>query len=104
MEKTSVINEKEICTKALKVYGEESQVVMVFEEMAELQKELCKILRSQSEFNATQNIEIRKNIAQEIADVEIMLKQMKILYEIEEAVEAAKEFKLERLSQRLEDI
>lgn len=104
MKKTSVLNETEICTKALKVYGEESQVVMVFEEMAELQKELCKILRSQSEFNATQNIKIRKKIAEEIADVEIMLRQMKILYEIEDAVEDAREFKLERLSQRLEDV
>ena len=43
---------------------------MMFEEMAELQKELCKNARGKDN---------RAEIAEEIADVHIMLDQMEIL-------------------------
>lgn len=86
------INEKEICKQALDVYGKEAQICMVFEEMAELQKELCKSLRGK---------ENRVEIAEEIADVEIMLEQMKILFNIDEEVEEMKECKIKRLAERL---
>src|SRR5690554_1470419 len=69
--------EKEIYKQALYKWGAEVQIAMVFEEMAELQKELCKDLRGKG---------IKSNIAEEIADVDIMLGQMKILYEVEELV------------------
>ena len=39
------MNEKEVYLAALSYFGIESQTTMVFEEMAELQKELCKALR-----------------------------------------------------------
>ncbi|AOY78414.1 hypothetical protein BJL90_15980 [Clostridium formicaceticum] len=67
---------------------------MVFEEMSELQKELCKALRGNK---------VTGNIAEEIADVEIMLEQMKLLFGIESLVRANKIYKLERLDERLED-
>ena len=86
------INKKEICKQALDVYGKEAQICMVFEEMAELQKELCKSLRGK---------ENRVEIAEEIADVEIMLEQMKILFNIDEEVEEMKECKIKRLAERL---
>lgn len=73
--------------------GAEAQICMVFEEMAELQKELCKSLRRK---------ENKSEIAEEIADVEIMLEQMKILFDIEEGVKKHKEFKTSRLKDRLE--
>lgn len=79
--------------KAMDTYGLENQTMMVFEEMAELQKELCKALRG---FINT------KNIAEEIADVEIMLEQMKQHYKIYEMVEEAKIYKLNRLENNLE--
>ena len=77
---------------ALETYGEEAQIIMVFEEKAELQKELCKYLRG--ERNIT-------NIAEEIADVEITLEQMKLLFEIDGLVDDFKSIKIDRLKERL---
>lgn len=89
-----LINKKEVYKKALETWGREAQITMVFEEMSELQKELCKALRGN---------QVTGNIAEEIADVEIMLEQMKLLFEIEGLVRANKIYKLERLDERLED-
>ncbi|ABR48748.1 conserved hypothetical protein [Alkaliphilus metalliredigens QYMF] len=89
-----LINKIEVYKKALVTWGQEAQITMVFEEMAELQKELCKVLRGEK---------VTGNIAEEIADVEIMLEQMKLLFEIEGLVRDNKIYKLERLAERLED-
>lgn len=89
-----ITDEREICTKALAKWGDQAQIAMVFEEMAELQKELCKHLRGKK---------VTGHIAEEIADVEIMLDQMKILFDIEELVEVNKRYKIARLDERLED-
>ena len=74
-------------------YGPEAQTLMVFEEMAELQKELCKHARGA--YN-------REAIAEEIADVQIMLEQMIELHGCEDAVLCYKRHKLERLVERIE--
>lgn len=86
------MDERELYKQALDKWGAEAQICMVFEEMAELQKELCKALRGK---------ENRIEIAEEIADVEIMLEQMKLLFGIEEGVERHKTLKLQRLEGRL---
>lgn len=86
------IDEKEIYKQALEKWGHKSQVIMVFEEMAELQKELTKFLRGNW---------IGDNIAEEIADCEIMLDQMKLLFDIEELVDMNKKYKLKRLAERV---
>lgn len=78
---------------ALKTYGKDKQVVKMFEEMAELQKELCKNVWG------ADNIE---NIAEEIADVLILLAQMQIYFKCMDRVSAYKEYKLKRLRQRIE--
>ena len=83
---------REICASALETWGPEAQTLMVFEEMAELQKELCKHARGLGD---------RSHIAEEIADVEIMLEQMKILHDCEELVKGLKEYKLTRLAIRI---
>ncbi len=82
-----------VCKKAIQMYGKESQILMAMEEMSELQKELCKNYRGQ---------ENRTCIAEEIADVEIMLEQMKILFAVRKQSEKFLEFKLSRLQERLE--
>ena len=84
---------KEIYKRALSIYGEKNQVVMVFEEMSELQKALTKHLRGVCD---------KRTIADEIADVEIMLEQMKLLFSLENEVEERKQFKIERLMTRLD--
>lgn len=84
--------ERDICRAALEKWGTQSQIIMVFEEMSELQKELCKNARD------ADNIE---HIAEKIADVQIMLEQMIILYKCEQEVINIKKKKLERLYWRI---
>lgn len=82
-----------ICREALDQYGLRAQTMMVFEEMAELQKELCK--RSRGADN-------KANIAEEIADVLIMLEQMILAYNCAGMVQVQIGEKLRRLKKRLE--
>jgi NTP pyrophosphatase (non-canonical NTP hydrolase) len=83
---------QDICAKALLTYGPESQTRMLFEEMAELQKELCKNARGHNN---------TAEIAEEIADVYIMLRQMVILHGCGEEVQRQVRHKLGRLVVRL---
>lgn len=78
--------------KAIEKWGAEAQTLMVFEEMAELQKELCKHARGN---------ENRTAIANEIADVQIMLEQMILLHGCAHHVWEARAYKLDRLAKRL---
>lgn len=79
--------------RAIDSYGAQSQTLMVMEEMAELQKELCKHARGKDN---------RLAIAEEIADVQIMLEQMAILHNCETQVKTFRVQKLDRLKKRLE--
>ena len=83
----------EILKNALQHYGANSQRIVAIEEMSELTKELCKV--SRGEENAA-------HIAEEIADVRIMLDQMIILFDCRKQVEMIESGKLERLRKRLE--
>ena len=84
----------EILKNALKHYGANSQRIVAIEEMSELTKELCKVARGEE--NAA-------HIAEEIADVRIMLDQMEIMFDCRKQVELIESGKLERLRKRLED-
>lgn len=86
------MKEKEVLEAALSAYGSEIQRVVAIEELSELQKELCKSLRGQTD---------RQHIAEEIADVQIMLEQMMILYELHYDVVAWRRKKVDRLRNRL---
>lgn len=82
----------EICRAALEAFGAEAQMVMAIEEMSELTKELCKHRRGRDNVEA---------IAGEIADVEIMLQQMVMLFDCAGQVEIFRRYKLERLAERI---
>lgn len=76
-------------------YGEEYQTAVAIEEMAELQKELTKALRGTPS---------RDHITEEVADVEIMLEQVKMIHGITDAQLADwKKQKRHRLKMRLEN-
>lgn len=77
---------------ALDHYGKSPQIAMVMEEMSELQKELCKNLRGADNVPA---------ISEEIADVSIMLDQMKILFNCERDAERVRTAKVYRLMDRI---
>ena len=83
---------KDLYRRAIDTYGPDAQTRMVMEEMAELQKELCKNSRGADNL---------ASIAEEIADVEIMLEQMMVLHDCESLVAGYKKYKLDRLEERL---
>ena len=87
-EKPTVLHE------ALEMFGAEAQTLMVFEEMSELQKELCKHARGKDN---------RLAIAEEIADVRIMLDQMCILHDCENLAKVYRTAKLARLWERIKN-
>lgn len=82
------ISDAEVLQRALDTYGSTLQIVVMMEEMSELQKELCKYLRGRGSF---------EHIAEEIADVEIMLEQMKMLFCCADDVRNERRRKVERL-------
>lgn len=88
------VDESAVLRRALDTYGPTLQIAMVFEEVSELQKELCKYLRGQGSF---------EHIAEEIADVEIVLEQMKILFCCAYDVSSARSRKVKRLKERIDN-
>ena len=90
-----MLDDNAICQAALETFGKELQVTMAIEEMIELTKELCKNSRGQE--NTT-------HIAEEIADVQIMLQQMVMLFDCAGQVETFCRYKLERLVGRIEEV
>lgn len=86
------MKDQDIYRAAIKKWGADAQTLMVFEEMAELQKELCKNARGKDN---------RGSIAEEIADVLIMLEQMIVLHDCRTMVRISKAAKIQRLKERL---
>lgn len=83
---------KELYKELFKKYGDK-QLIVAIEELSELQKEICKALRGKL------NID---NITEEIADVEIMIDQLKFYLSISnETVEEMKKYKIERTKERV---
>lgn len=86
------MNEKTVFETAIMEYGAYAQSMMLLEEMSELQKEICKSYRGKDN---------REQIAEEIADVEIMLAQAKMIYGVAEEAEKWRKAKVKRLWERL---
>jgi NTP pyrophosphatase (non-canonical NTP hydrolase) len=78
-------------TAALEKFGWKMQATVCVEELSELQKELCKYIRSGGDPD---------HIAEEIADVLITVDQMVQLFDCAEAVARWEEAKVERLAER----
>lgn len=79
---------------AIKTYGMQAQIDVAIEEMAELTKALLKTRRvgGGSIYN----------VAEEIADVEIMLEQLKLIFNCENELAVYRGAKLARLKDRLQ--
>ncbi|MDY5910611.1 MAG: hypothetical protein SPJ62_01075 [Inconstantimicrobium porci] len=78
-----------ICNKAINSYGNASQKIKAIEEMGELIQAISKSL-----------LDNKNNVEEEIADVEIMLTQLKIMYNLSD-VENWRNYKLNRLKDRV---
>ncbi len=87
-------NVMEVLKQAIETYGKENQSMMVLEEMAELQKEVCKSLRGNNNHD---------EIFEEIADVLIMIEQLKIMHDVKyRELNEMFNFKINRLKERLD--
>ena len=89
---------KEIECRAIRTYGEQPQVDVAIEEMSELTKAILKYRRAENK-NKNEAEYLEDNIIEEIADVQIMLDQMRIIFGDTAEQE---EFKLNRLWARME--
>lgn len=89
------MNEK-ILKMIIEKYGKNKQVGQAIEEMAELTVELNK--------NINRNKDNETEIILEIADVQIMLAQLVMIYDIDpEKLQGAVEYKLLRQKERMEN-
>ena len=89
------VNEEELYKRALRVWGKEPQMLQVIEEMSELIKEILKNVNRKKDNVAA--------IIEEVADVEIMLGQIKCCYAIKEKVDDYKREKLKTIVCRLDE-
>lgn len=95
------MNEKqmEVLEKSVEKYGKKAQVLQAIEEMSELTKELVK--------NINRGQDNIKDIILEIADVQITLYELIIIYKKEDndfgdKLLGAIEYKIQRLKKRME--
>ena len=114
--------ELKILQAAINRYGEENQCDVAIEEMAELTKALCKCKRLENAYpNITsdllacsgvlaRNVDFEKaveslkgDIAEEIADVYIMLEQLTMIFDCKQRVSAIAREKIRRLKARIDN-
>lgn len=86
------MDRQEVYAKAIEKFGEYPQIIQAVQELAELQKELTKYcLKSHDDT-------LISKIAEEMADVEIMLEQLKMIFkDIDFQVINFKQQKIDRL-------
>ena len=87
------ITEKEILMTAIRTFGETAQEDVAIEECSELIQAISHKHRGREH-----------NIAEEIADVEIMLEQLKIINDCHREVEEIHKQKIDRLYQKVFDM
>ena len=86
------MNKEQIYLELIHRY-KEKQIIVAIEELSELQKELCKYLRDK--YN-------EENLIEEIADVEIVLEQIKLYFNLDQNdINEEKNKKIERTKERL---
>lgn len=93
-EDLNMVNESsnQLYNKVIESYGQDAQMIVAMEECSELIQAVSKHLRGRE-----------TNVEEEIADVEIMLEQLKLMCN-EKLVDDIKKSKLKRLEQRLNGI
>lgn len=92
MNQISYEERKKVYMNALITYGDHKQMVKCLEELAECQQAICKILIGGENFD---------HLAEEIADATVTLEQMRLLFNINDAVCAYMDAKVKRLDDNL---
>lgn len=97
---------KKIITDAVSHYGEAHQIIKAIEEMSELTKELSRFMEGLLEGTYVNHTDMRDRakclITEEMADVEVMLQQLKLIFNNEQAVNTVIDGKLARLQSRMD--
>lgn len=83
---------KSVYVTAIEKWGIDAQACMAIEEMSELTKEICKVRRGKNDLDA---------LADEIADVTIILEQLRIMFNLNDLVCQHMDTKITRLKSRL---
>jgi hypothetical protein len=89
---------QDILNKAIQHYGPEQQTDKLIEEMSELTKAIMKLRYCKSPFERPI---VEEAVDEEMADVEIMMEQLKIIRQNWMKVQDWKDKKLERLETRI---
>ena len=79
-------------TNALIHFGEANQLVVALEELSEVQKEICKVMRDKPDLD---------HLAEEIADATIMLEQVRLIFNLNDLVCQKMDEKVKRLDDKL---
>ena len=94
---------------ALRLWGKDAQMVVCMEELAELTQALAKEMRVSRREHPIRHAADVFHIAEEMADVEIIMNQIRCIFDQEidagqfhEAIRCSKESKLARLRERLD--
>lgn len=85
----------DVCKTAVETWGKTAQLLMLLEEMSELQKEVLK--------NMNRGQDNVREIAEETADVLIMLDQLVYIYGIQDLLKEMSTTKLNKLKRYLEN-
>lgn len=93
MNKIGYEERQRVYEAALNKWGEKLQATVAIEEMAEVQKEITKMLRGKLD---------REHMAEEIADATIMLEQMCQMLNINDSVESWMDYKVAELKRKVE--
>lgn len=86
--------DEDIYRDALNVWGAQNRITKLFEEQAELTVAIC---------HHMENRDGVAHIAEEIADVRIMLDQIEFLYQVKGLSEKIRQEKLDRLDRKIQE-
>lgn len=87
--------EDDIYLDAINVWGAQNRISKLFEEMAELTSAICHHMESRDTV---------EHIAEEIADVRIMMEQIEFLYQVKGTAERIRQEKLDRLDRTIMEV
>lgn len=89
MNKIPYKTRKEVYLEAVLRHGLPEQMIVAIEELSEVQKEICKVMRGKGSM---------EHLAEEIADATIMLEQLRLFYGLNDKVCEQMDAKLVRLA------
>ena len=92
---------KQLLERVITANGINKQLDVAIEKLSELLQAICKIKRREPDECLNEDYLI--NLAEEMADVEIILAELKLLFDNEDNVKEWKNYKLDRLEKRLKE-